>query len=54
MDDKPRRQEPEIMPLRPDVEPQRGVPEIPPDKDVPEKQSPTQGENNVSASPNRI
>jgi hypothetical protein len=43
MDD-PKRQEPEIMPPVPITEPQRSTPEIPADKDVPEKNSPTRGE----------
>jgi hypothetical protein len=43
MDD-PKRQQPEIMPPLPMTEPQRGVPEIPPDIDAPEKSSPTKGE----------
>jgi hypothetical protein len=42
--DEPKRQQPEIMPPVPKTEPQRGVPEIPPDKDAPEKSSPTKGE----------
>jgi hypothetical protein len=41
MDDNPKKQEPEIMPPVPQVEPERGVPEIPPDKDAPEKEAPT-------------
>ena len=44
MDQEPKRQEPEIMPPRPQAEPGRSVPEIPPN-DVPEKTSPVQGEN---------
>jgi hypothetical protein len=44
MDDQPKRQEPEIMPPAPQVEPQRDRPEIPADKDAPEKESPTRGE----------
>jgi len=43
--DEQKRQEPEIRPLRPDAQPQPSVPEIPDDKDAPEKQSPTQGGN---------
>jgi hypothetical protein len=44
MDKEPKRQEPEIMPPRPQVEPRRSVPEVPPDNDVPEKTSPVQGQ----------
>jgi hypothetical protein len=44
MDKEPKRQEPEIMPPRPQIEPARSVPEIPPDNDVPEKTTPVQGE----------
>jgi hypothetical protein len=40
MDKEPKRQEPEIMPPRPQVEPGRSVPEIPPDNDVPQKTTP--------------
>jgi hypothetical protein len=43
MDKAPKRQEPEITPPRPRVEPGRSVPEIPPDQDVPEKTTPVQG-----------
>jgi len=39
----PNRQEPEIMPPVPEVEPERNIPEIPYDKDAPEKQSPIKG-----------
>ena len=38
-------QQPEIKPPVPDVQPHRGVPEIPPDKDAPEKKGPAKGEN---------
>jgi hypothetical protein len=44
MDQEPKRQEPEILPPVPQAEPGRSMPEIPPDKDVPEKSVPTQGE----------
>jgi hypothetical protein len=43
--DQPKRPEPEIMPPVPKTEPQRTVPEIPPNQDAPEKRSPTTGEN---------
>jgi hypothetical protein len=43
--DQPKRPEPEIMPPVPNTEPQRIVPEIPPNQDAPEKRSPTKGEN---------
>ncbi len=42
--DQPKRPEPEIMPPVPMTEPQRTVPEIPPNQDTPEKSSPTTGE----------
>ena len=44
MDKEPKRQEPEIMPPVPQVEPGRSVPEIPPDN-MPEKKAPIRGEN---------
>ena len=44
MDKEPKRQEPEILPLVPHVEPGRSVPEIPPDN-MPEKTAPLRGEN---------
>ena len=40
MDDKSKRQEPDIPPPVPQIEPDPGVPEIPPDKDTPEKKGP--------------
>jgi hypothetical protein len=43
MDEEPKRQEPDILPPVPQVEPGRSMPEIPPDKGVPEKSVPTQG-----------
>jgi hypothetical protein len=43
-DDGSRQPEPEIMPPVPKAQPQRSTPEIPADKDAPEKESPTQGE----------
>jgi hypothetical protein len=45
MDDEPKRPEPEIMPSGPNVAPERSVPEIPPDKDAPEKKGPTRDGN---------
>jgi hypothetical protein len=48
MNDEPKKQEPEIMPPVPKVEPvepERPGPEIPPDKDVPEKESPIRASN---------
>jgi hypothetical protein len=45
MDNEPKRQEPDIMPPVPMVEPRPDLPEIPPDKDVPEKKAPTKGGN---------
>lgn len=43
MDGEPKRQEPEIMPPVPEVAPGRRAPEIPPNKDTPEKNVPIQG-----------
>ena len=40
MNDEPKKQQPEIMPPVPDVEPQRGPEEAPQDKDMPERQAP--------------
>ena len=40
MADEPKRQEPEIMPPAPQEEPERHVPEIPPNENVPEKKGP--------------
>jgi hypothetical protein len=40
MNDEPRKQEPEIMPPVPDVEPQRSPQEVPQDKDAPQRESP--------------
>jgi hypothetical protein len=45
MNNEPKRQEPEIMPPVPKGEPERLVPEIPPDKDAPERKTPIRGEN---------
>jgi hypothetical protein len=45
MDNEPKRQEPEITPSAPVEDPQRSVPEIPWDKDAPEKKSPIKGGN---------
>jgi hypothetical protein len=45
MDNEPKRQEPEILPPVPVDEPERVMPEIPSNKDVPEKKSPTTGGN---------
>jgi hypothetical protein len=39
--DERKRPEPEIVPPVPKTEPRRGSVEVPPDKDAPEKQSPT-------------
>jgi hypothetical protein len=39
----PKKQEPDIMPPIPDVEPGRDLPEIPQDKDMPEKKAPEGG-----------
>jgi hypothetical protein len=50
MDGGPKRQEPEIMPPVPNMVPGRSVPEIPPDKDAPEKKGPTQGGVDVPSS----
>jgi hypothetical protein len=44
MGTEPKRQEPEIMPPVPEVEPTRPGPEIPLDKDAPEKLTPIKGE----------
>jgi len=44
MDGESKRQEPEIMPPVAKVAPGRSPPEIPPDKDVPEKKIPAHGE----------
>ena len=44
MDTEPKKQEPEIVQPAPVVEPARNVPEIPPDKDTPEKRSPDSSE----------
>jgi hypothetical protein len=41
--DQPKQPEPEIMPPVPNTEPQRTVPEIPPNH-TPEKSTPTKGE----------
>jgi hypothetical protein len=40
-----KKQEPEIMPPVPKVEPERPGPEIPPDKDAPERESPIRAAN---------
>jgi hypothetical protein len=45
MDNEPRRQDPEIMPPVPNVVPERSTPEIPADKDAPEKKGPVQDAN---------
>jgi hypothetical protein len=50
MDTEPKKQEPEIVPPAPVVEPARNVPEIPPDKDTPEKRSPVQAKAGLIAS----
>lgn len=41
MNNEPKKPEPEIMPPVPNRAPERTVPEIPPDKDAPEKETPT-------------
>jgi hypothetical protein len=45
MDDEPKQPKPEIMPPVPETGPQpgRAVPEIPPDKDAPERKTPVKG-----------
>ena len=48
MDTEP--EKPEIVPPAPVVEPARNVPEIPPDKDTPEKKSPVQAKAGLIAS----
>jgi hypothetical protein len=40
MANEPKKQEPEIMPPVPQKEPERSVPEIPPDKEIPQKITP--------------
>ena len=40
----PKKQEPEIVPPVPEVEAERNVPEIPPDKDAPERKAPARAE----------
>ena len=40
MDSEPKKQEPEIPPPAPVVEPERNAPEIPPDKNTPEERAP--------------
>ena len=45
MENEPNIKEPEIMPPVPKGEPERIVPEIPPDKNAPEKKTPTRGSN---------
>jgi len=42
--DERKRPEPEIVPPVPKTEPRRDSVEVPPDKDAPEKQSPTSAE----------
>ncbi len=44
MDNEPKRPQPEIMPPVPKSDPQRSRPEIPDNKDAPEKNSPPKGE----------
>jgi hypothetical protein len=43
MAEQPKRQEPEIMPPKPNVEPQRSPTEIPQDKHTPERNAPARG-----------
>jgi hypothetical protein len=45
MHNEPKIKAPEIMPPAPQKEPECIVPEIPPDKDAPEKNTPTRGVN---------
>ena len=40
IDSEPKKQEPEIPPPAPVVEPERNAPEIPPDKNTPEERAP--------------
>jgi hypothetical protein len=49
MANEPKRQEPEIMPPRPDVQPERTPTEIPQDKDAPEKDAPVRADASLSA-----
>ena len=42
--DERKQPEPEIVPPVPKTEPRRGSVEVPPDKDAPEKQTPTSAE----------
>jgi hypothetical protein len=42
--DEPKRREPEIVPPVPETEPRRESVEVPPDKNAPEKRSPTSAE----------
>ena len=44
MNGEPKKREPEITPPVPEVEPERNILEIPPDKDAPEKKAPVRGE----------
>jgi hypothetical protein len=44
MDNDPKQPEPDIMPPHPKEEPDRVRPEIPPDKDVPQKETPLRAE----------
>jgi hypothetical protein len=46
MNGEPKKQEPEIMPPLPKVEPEPEVPEISPDKDAPEKKGPIRATSN--------
>jgi len=48
MNEEPKKQEPEIMPPVPVVEPDRNTPEIPPDKDAPEKKGPIQAKGSAT------
>jgi len=45
MHNEPKIKEPDIMPPGPQREPERIAPEIPSDKDLPEKNTPTRGGN---------
>lgn len=43
MDEEPKVDGPQIVPPAPEIDPPRKVPEIPPDKDTPEKKAPITG-----------
>jgi hypothetical protein len=54
MRDEPRTAEPKITPPVPEVPPPGDLPEIPADKDAPEKRTPTTEKFDVSASSKRV